>query len=146
MRTYKPAVMWTASAWFVAGWAYFAWAVASSTEVRQGPRWWVMAALALLTAGVLYVAYRLPPTAVLVRSEGLLVRNVLQTSEVSWSEIEGFDTAFKPLQGRVGVAVLRSGQRLPLSALQAGNPFVSRDYTGELTAALDELERHRPAQ
>lgn len=146
MRTYRPSVMWAVGAFFVGGWAYFAWAVASSEEVVEGPRWWVTAALGVLTLGVVRLVYRLATTAVLVRAQGLSVRNVLRTVEVPWAEVEGFDTEFKPLQGRVGVAVLRSGRTLVISALQASNPFAARDYMGQLAAALDELERHLEAQ
>ena len=146
MRTYRPSVMWAAGAFSVGGWAYFAWAVASSEEVVEGPWWWVAAALAVLTLGAIRLVYRLATTAVLVRAQSLRVRNVLRTVEVPWSEVDGFDTEFKPLQGRVGVAVLSIGRTLAMSALQASNPFLARDYLGQLAAALDELDRHLQAQ
>jgi hypothetical protein len=99
-------------------------------------------ALALLAAPWLVLAWRTLRLGVIVRPEGIVVRNVLHTRRVPWADIERFalGTWRGPGGFACGVARLRDGGRVTLTALNP--PLGDLGAVPRLLDGLnDELER-----
>lgn len=73
--------------------------------------------------GVLMIAFlvpalRCPRSGVVSTSSNLIVRNILKTHIFRWDEVERFElTRYDPWP-KVGVAVLKSGRRVPMTGVQ----------------------------
>jgi hypothetical protein len=114
--------------------------------LTQGPFeiWlWLFVATGTLVYGVLVLV--VARTAVVVASDGVVVRDKLTTKRFSWADVASFEVRRNPnAWGWIGTLVTVGGQVHLLRALTTGEPL--DDWHGErLTQAVAELERRRVA-
>jgi hypothetical protein len=80
-------------------------------------------------------ALRFPFNGVVVTPTNIVVRNIMRTHALSWSDVERFELAKYDPWPRIGVAVLKSGRRVPMT----GVPWAPLSHFAEKTvAALNE--------
>jgi hypothetical protein len=76
------------------------------------------------TAIALFLAVRTLLWAVVVEPEVIIARGILRTIKIPWSEIDHFELGRKdPQISPIGIAVLRDGTRIGLTAIQRPNPL-----------------------
>jgi hypothetical protein len=96
---------------------------------------------AIATGGFLWQVYRSLRSAIVLRSDRVVVRNLLRDRRAKWSEVEGFEplTAGAFNRNSYLAVKLRNGHYLRTAGLTARSPEspFARD-------TLCELERHRP--
>jgi hypothetical protein len=63
-------------------------------------------------------ALREPLHGVVVTRTEVRIRNIMRTHVVSWDEIERFDLAKYDPWPKIGVAILKTGKRLPMVGVQ----------------------------
>jgi hypothetical protein len=93
---------------------------------------------ALLLVALLVKGYRV---AVLVREDGVIVRNFFRTFTLRWDEIERFEMGRRKWVGApIGIACLKGGRRVQISAIEAVNPTFRPNHRlhEQLLAALNE--------
>jgi hypothetical protein len=72
----------------------------------------------ILMIAFLIPALRCPRSGVVVTSGSVMVRNILKTHVLRWDEVERFElTRYDPWP-KVGVAILKSGRRIPMTGVQ----------------------------
>ncbi len=78
----------------------------------------IMVIDAVCMVAFLVPAVRFPYNGVIALPTEVVVRNIMKTHRIAWSEIERFEMAKYDPWPQVGVVVLRSGRRIPMTALQ----------------------------
>jgi hypothetical protein len=71
-----------------------------------------------LMIAFLIPALRFPLHGVVVMPTKIIVRNIMRTHVLSWSEVERFELAKYDPWPRIGVAVLKSSRRVPMVGVQ----------------------------
>lgn len=87
-------------------------------DAERGKPVVLLALDALLLLGFLIPAIRYPLHGVIVSPTEVVVRNIMKTHKIAWNNIERFEIARHDPWPQVGVAVLRNGRRIPMTALQ----------------------------
>ncbi len=100
---------------------------------------------AIFMLAFLVPAVRFPWHGVLASPAGLVVRNIFKTHRVTWSEIARFEIGRCDPWPQVGVVVLQSGCRIPMTALQDGLASrVAQHAVSELNRQLSEHGTQTP--
>ncbi len=97
----------------------------------------------LLTIAFAIPAVRYPWHRVIARPERLVIRNITRTHSVAWDDVVEFQLTRHDPWPRVGVAVLRTGQRIPMTALQAAR--VTRVAERAISDLRQELQKRAVA-
>jgi hypothetical protein len=98
----------------------------------------------LLTGAGLFLAVRSVWMSVVAAPAGLTARNLFRTHHVLWEHIDHFEYGRKDPLPLVGIAVLRDGRRIGLSAIQPPNPLF-RPRNSFARESIDALNAYRTA-
>lgn len=101
-----------------------------------------VAAALLLTAAIR--AFFL--VGVQIGQESIVIRGVLTTRRVAWSDIQGFSFGACSVFPNVGIATLRSGRKLPITAISTGTvtvPAIRANAEGLIARLNERLAEHQ---
>jgi PH (Pleckstrin Homology) domain-containing protein len=120
--------------WLIAAFCVDYFSVQGAAALSDGSTALAVGALALMALWLVPLA-RVPFHGVVASAEGVRIRNVWGSHSVGWSEIERFETGSYGPWPWTGIAVLKSGRRIPIVGIQRGAIGRSTERT---VAALNE--------
>jgi Bacterial PH domain len=120
--------------------ALLCWIARNDEQFRTN--WPAVVGMGLFVGGPALLMVRSAFCGVVLKPEGVLVRNPLRTHAFGWDEVQGFSIGTRSMYPKIGLLHLTDGREVRLFGIQGPNPDVrpgaheAEDLIAELNEAM----------